>query len=79
MGWPHDLFAWCIAIGFVLSLVGDVALLGDSNRAFIVGLAAFLLGHVAYVIAFISVAVWSPQSPLVAVVVWPSTSSCSCA
>jgi alkenylglycerophosphocholine/alkenylglycerophosphoethanolamine hydrolase len=55
MGWPHGFYAWCIAIGFVFSLAGDVALLSPSNRAFIIGLAAFLLGHVAYVVAFISV------------------------
>jgi alkenylglycerophosphocholine hydrolase len=55
LGWPHGLYAWCIAIGFVFSLVGDVALLGSGNRAFIIGLAAFLLGHIAYVVAFITV------------------------
>ena len=54
-------FAGWIAVGIVLSAVGDVALLWDSNRAFIVGLAAFLLAHVAYVIAFLGVAVWSPH------------------
>ena len=31
-----------------------MALLGSGNRAFIIGLAAFLLGHVAYVVAFIN-------------------------
>jgi len=40
----------------VLSAVGDVALLWDSNRAFMVGLGAFLLAHIAYVIAFLGVA-----------------------
>jgi uncharacterized membrane protein YhhN len=40
-----------ILIGLVLGAIGDVALLGKSNRAFMAGLVAFLLGHLAYVIA----------------------------
>ena len=39
---------WLLA-GLVLCLVGDVVLLRESDRAFGLGLAAFLLGHVAYV------------------------------
>ncbi|HUS31970.1 MAG TPA: lysoplasmalogenase [Kofleriaceae bacterium] len=42
-----------ILLGLVLGAVGDVALLGRSNRAFMAGLVAFLLGHLAYVIACI--------------------------
>jgi uncharacterized membrane protein YhhN len=48
-------------------VVGDIALLWSSNRAFIVGLAAFLMAHVAYVAAFWRVAVWSPHVAVVAV------------
>jgi len=59
LGWPETTYARFVAAGFVLSLIGDVALLGSGNRAFIIGLAAFLLGHVAYVIAFIGAAVLS--------------------
>jgi uncharacterized membrane protein YhhN len=40
-----------ILLGLVLGAVGDVALLGKSNRAFMGGLVAFLLGHLAYVVA----------------------------
>jgi uncharacterized membrane protein YhhN len=40
---------WMV-LGLVLSLAGDVFLLG-SERWFVGGLASFLLGHVAYVIA----------------------------
>lgn len=40
-----------ILLGLVLGAVGDVALLGKSNRAFMAGLVAFLLGHLAYVVA----------------------------
>ncbi len=41
--------AWMVA-GLVLSLAGDVFLLG-AERWFVAGLASFLLGHVAYVVA----------------------------
>lgn len=68
VGTPETTFARWIVAGIVLSAVGDVALLWDSNRAFIVGLAAFLLAHIAYVIAFLGVAVWSPHVAVVAVI-----------
>jgi uncharacterized membrane protein YhhN len=42
-----------IVLGLVLGAIGDVALLGASNRAFLAGLVAFLLGHLAYAIACI--------------------------
>ncbi len=46
-------FSRHVLIGLVLGAVGDVALLGKSQRAFLGGLTAFLLGHLAYVIACI--------------------------
>jgi len=52
----------------VLSVAGDVALIWSGPRAFLVGLAAFLLAHLAYVIAFVGVADWSPHVAVVAVV-----------
>ena len=73
IGRPQTTFAGFVTAGVALSVVGDVALLWNGNRAFIVGLAAFLLGHVAYVIAFLGVAVWSPHVAVVAVVVLAST------
>jgi uncharacterized membrane protein YhhN len=42
-----------VLIALVLSAIGDVALLGRSSATFLVGLASFLLGHVAYCIAFV--------------------------
>ena len=68
VGWPTTDFARLVALGIVLSVVGDVALLWPGNRAFIVGLAAFLLAHVAYVAAFWRVAVWTPHVAVVAAV-----------
>jgi uncharacterized membrane protein YhhN len=73
IGRPQTTFAGFVTAGVALSVVGDVALLWNGNRAFIVGLAAFLLGHVAYVIAFLGVAVLSPHVAVVAVVVLAST------
>lgn len=52
--------AWLVA-GAVLGLVGDVALLGRSEAAFMAGLGAFAVGHLAYAAAAVGVgveAVW---------------------
>jgi uncharacterized membrane protein YhhN len=43
--------AWILG-GLVLSMVGDVALMFPSQRAFLGGLVAFLLAHVAYTLVF---------------------------
>jgi uncharacterized membrane protein YhhN len=59
VGWPATRFAWRVDAGIALSIAGDVALIWSGPRAFLVGLAAFLLAHVAYVMAFAGVAVWS--------------------
>jgi len=45
--WGTVLFA-----GLVLAAGGDVALIAKGRRAFLAGLASFLLGHVAYAVAF---------------------------
>jgi len=49
--------AWIVA-GLVLGAIGDIALLFDGKRAFLAGLGAFLLGHLAYAIAVPPAAVW---------------------
>jgi uncharacterized membrane protein YhhN len=67
VGWPVTRLAWWIDIGIALSIVGDVALLGSGKGAFLAGLGAFLLAHLAYVVAFAGVAVWSPHVAIVAV------------
>jgi uncharacterized membrane protein YhhN len=41
-----------IFIGLVFGAIGDAALLGKSSGAFLGGLGSFLLGHIAYIIAF---------------------------
>jgi len=42
-----------LLLGLALSFLGDAFLIGDSRQAFLAGLAAFLLAHVAYVVAFV--------------------------
>lgn len=41
-----------ILVGLILSMVGDVLLIPHRRGAFLTGLTAFLLGHVAYAAAF---------------------------
>jgi uncharacterized membrane protein YhhN len=73
IGVPTNNFARLVTAGVALSVAGDVALLWHTDKAFMVGLGAFLLAHVAYVIAFLGVAVWSPHVAVVAVVVSASS------
>lgn len=47
--WNTSEFARWMIVGLALGAVGDVALLGHGRRAFLGGLVAFLLGHLAYV------------------------------
>jgi uncharacterized membrane protein YhhN len=44
-------YQWAIITGLLLSMLGDI-LLEASSATFIFGLVAFLLGHVAYIVAF---------------------------
>jgi uncharacterized membrane protein YhhN len=54
--------------GLILGAIGDVCLLGKAKGAFIAGLVSFLLGHVAYVVAFSSLPLSTPQALIAAVV-----------
>jgi uncharacterized membrane protein YhhN len=45
---------WIIA-GLIFGAVGDVALLGRGDGAFMAGLVAFLFGHIAYVVAIANI------------------------
>ena len=45
-----------LVFALACSALGDAALSRDGDRAFIVGLLAFLLAHIAYVVLFFSVA-----------------------
>jgi len=46
-------FGTTLFVGLVLSLVGDVLLIPKTRGSFLLGLVAFLLGHVAYAAAFV--------------------------
>jgi uncharacterized membrane protein YhhN len=58
---------WLVLAALALSAVGDVALLWRDKRAFLAGLGAFLLAHVAYAAAFVVLGV-SPMAFAVALV-----------
>jgi uncharacterized membrane protein YhhN len=45
-------YQWAVIVGLLLSATGDV-LLSWSDETFLFGLIAFLLGHVAYIVAFL--------------------------
>lgn len=49
---PQLRYDWLIVAGLVLGAVGDVALISRERRPFLGGLVAFLLAHVAYLLAF---------------------------
>ncbi|AKJ06224.1 putative membrane protein YhhN [Archangium gephyra] len=50
---PRERYAWWIAAGLVLSLVGDMVLEAD-EQLFLPALGAFLLAHVAYAAAYLT-------------------------
>ena len=56
----HAAGVWLL-VALTFGLVGDVFLLGESDTRFRLGLAAFLIGHLAYVASFIQVGL-DPQS-----------------
>lgn len=76
VGWPETTFAGLVTVGIAFSLLGDIALLGSSKTAFLIGLGMFLLAHLAYVVAFIGVAQLSwGVLPVVVVVVIATAST----
>lgn len=56
VGWPQSRFAWLVDVGIAFSLAGDVALLGEPKKTFLIGLALFSGAHVSYIAGFIGVA-----------------------
>lgn len=41
--------------GLLCALIGDLCLMGESDRLFLAGLIAFLCGHLAYAVAFMQI------------------------
>lgn len=58
-----------ILTGLVLGGLGDVCLLGRRKKHFITGLVSFLLGHLAFVVAFGSLPVSLPVASIAAIAV----------
>lgn len=54
-----------LLVGLILCLAGDVFLLGDGESAFLAGLSAFLLGHLAYVASFVALGLDEPAWGLI--------------
>lgn len=54
-----------LVVALVLCLAGDVFLLGDSEPAFLGGLSSFLLGHLAYVVVFVTLGLAEPAWGLI--------------
>jgi uncharacterized membrane protein YhhN len=53
---PVQTYAFFVVIGLICCLGGDVFLALPQEKMFLFGLISFLIGHIFYVIAFISVA-----------------------
>jgi uncharacterized membrane protein YhhN len=66
---PSGSFGWLIVVGILCSLMGDVSLLGESDRAFIIGVAQFLVAHLCYAVAFMGVGGWNARLPAPAIAV----------
>ncbi len=63
-----------LTLGLVFGAVGDLALSRDGQRAFLIGLVAFALGHVAYVVLVLQAgAVLAITAPTIGVVVFALT------
>jgi uncharacterized membrane protein YhhN len=79
---PGGHFGWLVAGGILFSVAGDIALLGDGDRRFMLGTVGFLIAHVFYSAAFFGVGAWSrfptpalavvASSALLVVLLWPT-------
>ncbi len=65
-GSPEPVVRVALVVAALFGLLGDIALLGDSEGRFMAGLGAFALGHAAYVVAALGVG-WSGPHALIAV------------
>lgn len=54
VGGLNHRFGQAIFAGLLLSFLGDLFLIGTSERAFLFGLGSFLLAHIAYIVAFVT-------------------------
>lgn len=64
---------WLVG-ALVFGLLGDLALLGDTEERFLAGVAAFFVGHLAYLLCFVSLGLDAPMWALLVVLVLAGTS-----
>lgn len=63
-----------LVVALAFGLLGDVALLGDTQARFLAGVAAFLVGHLGYLVAFAALGLPAPGWwPLVVLVLAGTT------
>ena len=60
---------WSLLLALFFGLLGDVALLGESEERFVAGVAFFLVGHLAYGVCFVHLGLPSPDWSWAVVVV----------
>jgi uncharacterized membrane protein YhhN len=65
---PDSRYDWLVVAGLLCSALGDLALIPRDRRAFLAGIVAFMLAHVAYILAFAGQAGPLALSPVLAVV-----------
>lgn len=61
------LYAYLVFSGIVFGLLGDIFLIPKSKNSFLLGMAAFLVGHIFYILAFLQYT-FSPVEWLVALI-----------
>jgi len=69
---PAPWYFYFLFAGLIFCLIGDICLALTQEKAFMAGLAAFLLGHLLYLVSFISLASlfhWFPLETLAVLVV----------
>jgi uncharacterized membrane protein YhhN len=73
IGWPDSRLRRGIAVGMLLSLIGDVALMLKGDILVRVGVGAFFFAHVAYIVTFRRVAHFTRRTILTAAFVVPAS------
>lgn len=68
-GGPDSTYDWVLFAGLVLCFFGDVFLISPERRWFLTGLVSFLLGHVAYIVAFNGLALVTTLHPIALVAI----------
>ncbi|MCB9433260.1 MAG: lysoplasmalogenase [Ardenticatenaceae bacterium] len=66
--WNSNSSGWVVA-ALLFSAVGDIALALDGERYFVIGLGAFLLGHLCYIAAFLQNPAFQPVSLLPIIII----------